>query len=184
MVEGYSLVSMLTVLLTLVTCATDGGVVVEGEGFTWRLPADVAYDNTWENQTVPQDWAGDAGSRSWRAVLPDHSFWILTRWSVTPTPKKVTAKEVLRRWRNHHACVSKPLDGGIPFPGATLQFAHHGSCKGGDLYARRVAVFERDGGIVVMELDAARFISTWEPAEQPRALSAWLDVFVQSLELR
>lgn len=171
-------------LATLITCATDGGTVLEEEGFTWRLPDGVTYDNSWENETVPQDWARDAGSRSWRANLPDHSFWILTRWSVPSSPKRLTAKEVLKRWRTHHACVSKPLDGGVAIPNATFQFAHHGSCKGGDLYAKRVAVFERDGGTVVTELEAIRFIPSWNPGEPRVSLAEWLDAFVRSVELR
>ena len=68
--------------------------------------------------------------------------------------------------------------------GATLQFAHAGSCEGGDVYVRRVAVFVGDGGAVVYEFNAVRFITARDPSEPRVPLRTSLDAFVRSVELR
>lgn len=175
---------MLTALVTLITCSADGGVTVQDEGFSWRLPDDVGFEGSFDAGVENGDWGRGAAGRSWNAKGRDESLWQLTRWSVPRVAKGLTAKEVLRRWRSSHGCVSTILDGGVAIPGATLQFAHAGSCEGGDVYARRVAVFVGDGGAVVYEFNAVRFITARDPSEPRVPLRTSLDAFVRSVELR
>lgn len=175
---------MLTALVTLVTCSTDGGMVLHEEGFSWRLPEDVGFERSFDAGVEGGDWGRGAAGRSWNAKGRDESLWQLTRWSVPKVAKGLTTKDVLRRWRNNHGCVSTMVDGGVTVPGATLQFAHQGSCEGGDVYVRRVAVFVGDGGAVVYEFNAVRFITDRDPALPRVPLSTSLDAFVRSVELR
>ncbi|MBL8939346.1 MAG: hypothetical protein JNM69_32600 [Archangium sp.] len=175
---------MLTALVTLIACSTDGGVVVHDEGFTWRLPDDVSFEGSADAGVEDGDWGRRAAGRSWTAKGRDESLWQLTRWSVPDVPKGLSAKNVLRRWRGNHGCVSTVVDGGVAMPGATLQFTHAGSCVGGDVYVRRVAVFSLDSGAVVYEFNAVRFVTLRAPSEPRVPLSTSLEAFVRSVELR
>lgn len=183
MVEGYSLVSMLTVLVTLVTCASDGGVLEE-DGFRWALPAGATFDRASQAEVGDGVWGPGAEARVWTAKVRDESLWQLTRWTVPKVSKGLTARALLRRWRSNHGCAATMLDGGVTVPSATLQFAHEGSCVGGDVYVRRVAVFSRDGGAVVYEFNAVRFLTLSAPKAPQEPLAQSLDAFVQSVELR
>ncbi len=175
---------MLTALVAILTCSTDGGVVLSEQGFTWRLPDGVTFDVSYDAGVGDGDWGRGAAGRYWNAKVDDESLWQLTRWSVPKWAKGLTAKEVVRRWRGNHACASTVLDGGVSVPGATLQFVHEGSCKGGDVYVRRVAVFASEGGAVVYEFNAVRFLTLRAPAKPQVPLTSSLDSFVSSVELR
>ncbi len=89
----YSLVSMLTALVAILTCSTDGGVVLSEQGFTWRLPDGVTFDVSYDAGVGDGDWGRGAAGRYWNAKVDDESLWQLTRWSVPKWAKGLTAPE-------------------------------------------------------------------------------------------
>jgi hypothetical protein len=171
----------LVALASAITTSADGGLVLERAGFTWRLPAGAVVEHVADAGAGEGHWGRAAAGVHWTVKLVDQTRWHLTQWSVPSFPARATPKDLLRRWQAQRGCVTEFVDGGVPFAHATLQFAHQGGCKGGDQFVRRVAVFAQDGGAVVVEVNAVRFISPDPPTRVP--LHTSLDELVGSLEL-